>query len=165
MALGPAESFSHYVRDTKHPLLVRLLAQGARWLPAEVMEALQRSDRTISTSDIAYPPARCAYNRKRPEASRPTGAAGCVIPSWLGVVVYASGQCSQVRTGGACRPPTGLRVSHRHAPGGQLKCPTSNFTHLVLGENPQLAAPVAVQFQNSEARLLQSHLEEGGQLF
>jgi len=32
-------------------------------------------------------------------------------------------------------------------------------------KNPQLAAPVAVQFQNSEARLLQSHFEEWGELF
>jgi hypothetical protein len=43
--------------------------------------------------------------------------------------------------------------------------PTRNFTHPVLGESPQLAAPVAVQFQNSEARLLQAHLEERGELF
>ena len=43
--------------------------------------------------------------------------------------------------------------------------PPRNFTHLVLRENPQLAAPVAVQFQNSEARLPQSHLEQMGELF
>jgi hypothetical protein len=43
--------------------------------------------------------------------------------------------------------------------------PPRNFTHRLLRENPQLAAPLAVQFQNSEARLLQSHFEEGGQLF
>jgi hypothetical protein len=35
-----------------------------------------------------------------------------------------------------------------------------NFTHRLLRENPQLAVSVAVQFQNSEARLLQSHLKE-----
>lgn len=42
--------------------------------------------------------------------------------------------------------------------------PPRSFTHRPLRENPQLAAPVAVQFQNSEAHLLQSHLEERGEL-
>ena len=43
--------------------------------------------------------------------------------------------------------------------------PPRNFPHRPLRENPQLAAPVAVQFQNSEARLLPPHLEEWGELF
>lgn len=43
--------------------------------------------------------------------------------------------------------------------------PARNFTHRVVRENPQLAAPVAVQFQNSEAHLFAIAPRGEGELF
>jgi hypothetical protein len=50
MALGPAESFSHYVRDANIRFSFDCVARGARWLAEEVMEALQTSNRPVWTS-------------------------------------------------------------------------------------------------------------------
>ena len=75
---------------------------------------------------------------------------------------------SQVWTGDTAAPLPEYELRTGTPPGRQLKCRPSRstdvstaprtFTHRILGENPQLAARVAVQFQNSEARLLQSPL-------
>lgn len=171
--VGPVESFSGYGRGYKHPVLDRPLTQGVRW-------RTRRSGGGVTSNrafgqPIAYLSARCAYNRKRPEAWRPTGAAGCAIPSRVGAVACASGHAAPRRDGRPRRSPAGLLASHRHASrpttegpsvnNYRIYPPPRNFTHLVLGENPQLAAPVAVQFQNSAARLPQSSLKDSVRCF
>ena len=82
---------------------------------------------------------------------------------------------SKVRWGGPpppqtdCEFPTGthpankLNVACQKA--ARMDPAATQFHATVLGENPQLAARVAVQFQNSEVRLLQSQSRRKGELF
>ena len=62
----------------------------------------------LSGHPIAYRCARCAYNPKLPEASRPTGAAGSAIPSPVGAVACASGHAVPSPDGRPCGATTGL---------------------------------------------------------
>jgi hypothetical protein len=92
MALGPAESFSYYSRDTK----IRFSFDRSYSLHVGRQEVMKGYIHRIAPSGhlIAYLSARCAYDPKRPEASRPTETAGCVIPSRVGAVACASGEDS-----------------------------------------------------------------------
>ena len=159
----------------KHPLLVRPLTQSARWLPEEVIEALHTSDRVFWISDCPYSLQDVCTIRSGQKHPDPEELP--IVRSCLGSVPWTVRPAtrSKVRRGGPAASPTDcefstgthqankLNVACQKAP--EWTQPPRNFTHLVLRENSQLAAPVAVQFQNSEARLLQSHLEERGELF
>ena len=136
-------------------------------LPEDVMEALQTSNRAFWASDCIP---MCKM-RLQSEAARsiPTNRS-CRFCDPV------SGRCRGLCVR-PCSPKSG-RETLRRLPDYELRTgtrkadnvsvvrqevqnvsnPPRNFTHRILGENPQLAARVAVQFQNSEASLLQSPL-------
>jgi hypothetical protein len=145
MALRPAESFSHYLRDTN----IRFSFARSYGVHVGYQKShgrLYTSDRAVWTFDCPTISARCAYNPKRPEASRPTEAAGCVIRSRVGAVACVSGHT--VQSPDAADPPPDDEVpTSTHLAdnlnlarqGAEWIQPTRNFTHPVLRENPQLA--------------------------